>query len=144
MNITAIELKEINPECNPGIGPKCPYCNSVSKLWPASFIYGDMFLSDKNFWVCKKYPTCNSYVGTHSNPPFQNFPMGSLADRELRETRLKAHTLFDHFWKSKVKTRNEMYKWFQKEMELDGKYAHIGELNLEQCLDLIWKLNQLY
>lgn len=145
MNISAIELQEINPECLPHIGPKCPHCDIRSELKPASYIYPHLtFIKHKMFWVCQNYPTCNSYVGTHSRLPWLNFPMGSLANHELREARLKAHHLFDHFWKTGLADRGEMYQWFQQIIKLDEEYAHIGELNLKQCNDLIWHLNNRY
>jgi hypothetical protein len=141
MNRTAIELQNSNPKLDPAKGPTCPCCQAHSQLVPASDIYTGRPDLDFNMWYCK---SCDTYVGTHKTGPWRDFPMGSLADAQLRNLRKQCHTLFDHKWKEKQMNRKAMYVWLQQQMGLAEPDAHIGELNANQCLTLIGKLNSLY
>lgn len=145
MNKTATDLQKTNPGIkDPKKGPLCPYCNQHSILRPAQFIYFNRPDINKNLWVCSNYPTCDAYVGTHDNGAWQNFPLGRLANRELRDMKHKLHTLFDHKWKSGKISRGAMYIWLQKTMSLSEPYAHIGELDQNQCDKLMQELNKFY
>lgn len=150
MNITAVELRKKFPYGTIYFGPKCPYCNLggervfYSILRHASYIYPDHPSITHNFWVCVNYPECNTYVGTHKEDPWKDFPLGSLANSELRTLRIQAHTLFDYMWKENDVKRKDMYNWFQEVMNLDKEHAHIGELNELQVREFINHLNNLY
>lgn len=144
MNYSAEELRKQNKGVIISFeGPECPYCNCKSQLQPESFIYNAHY-SGKNYWVCKNYPNCHSYVGTHGNGTWMNFPLGRLANSELRKLKTQAHSLFDPFWRTGTFSRSHMYSWFQEKMDLPEPKAHIGELNEEQCHELINLLNKLY
>jgi hypothetical protein len=144
MNQTAELLKsQNNGIIIPNHGPACPYCNGKSILRPETFIYNEHY-SDKNYWVCENYPNCNAYVGTHGHGIWQNFPMGRLANPDLRNLKKNAHQLFDHMWKTKTIARGEMYSWMRRVMNLTEPEAHIGELDNDRCRELIEHLNELY
>lgn len=144
MNKTAINLQNTNPSLNPLEGPACPYCGEKSILRPASYIYTGRPDIEKNMWVCKNYPECDSYVGTHGHGAWQNFPMGILANRGLRDLKKRCHTLFDHQWKARKVPRGRMYVWLQITMGLSEPDAHIGELDRKQCERLLIMLEELY
>jgi hypothetical protein len=144
MNHTAEQLKkDVKGLLTSFNGPKCPYCGGQSHLQPEAFIYKGSY-EGKNYWVCENYPSCHSYVGTHGHGQWMNYPLGRLANGELRKLKTQAHSLFDPFWKTGTYTRGHMYRWFQDNMQLPEALAHIGELDEAQCHDLIHKLNQLY
>lgn len=124
-------------------GPVCPYCNQKSVLREESFVYKTGY-TGKNYWVCANYPTCHSYVGTHGYGIWMNFPLGRLANSELRKLKSNAHALFDQFWKTKTIDRGKMYAWLREKMNLTEPEAHIGEMNEEQCHELIQHLNNLF
>jgi hypothetical protein len=144
MNLTAELLHQHNKgTIDPKNGPICPYCNKRAILVDETAIYNQHY-TDKLFWICADFPKCDAYVGTHGNGTWMNFPLGRLANRNLRDMKTKAHTLFDHIWKTKTLTRGQMYQWFRTTMNLDEPQAHIGELDEEGCSDLIQHLNNLY
>lgn len=144
MNHTAEQLKkDASGKLDVNKGPVCPYCGKHSVLVAESAIYPQAY-SGKQYWACSDYPNCHAYVGTHGHGTWMNYPLGRLANSELRNLKKTAHSLFDQFWRTGTLTRGWMYRWMQEKMELPEQLAHIGELNEDQCHDLIHKLNQLY
>ena len=77
---------------------RCPYCGANAKLRPASVVYGEMTLDNHAYvYVCDRYPACDAYVGAHAE---SKLPMGTLANGDLRNKRIRAHRAFDQLWKS--------------------------------------------
>lgn len=111
---------------------RCPYCLSKVVLRPASFVYpGRKDLNGKNFWVCLKYPACDSYVGCHDGT---DVPKGTLANRELRELRMEAHYVFDRLWKDRVMSRGGAYRWLAHRLGIGMGDCHIGMFDKDRCL----------
>lgn len=137
MNKTAIEMKET------GKPPRCPYCGDISVCRNSTFVYGNKKnLIPGKVFVCINYPECAAYVGTHNSGPYAEFPLGRLADAQLREAKKMAHRIFDGLWqKEKLMTRKEAYAWMQRIMRLSPRDAHIGEMTFEQCMTLYEKVN---
>ena len=88
---------------------KCPYCGGTAVLRDASYVYGGE-TGHKHLYVCQHYPECNSYVGVHEGTLT---PLGTLADSELRNKRIRAHQTFDRIWKSGILTKKNAYRWMQ-------------------------------
>jgi hypothetical protein len=84
-------------------------------------------LSRLNFYWCKD---CDAYVGCHKGT---EKPLGKLANKELRQWRMKAHNAFDPFWKHGNMDRSEAYLWLANELGIDVKKCHIGMFDIEQC-----------
>ena len=82
-------------------------------------------------------PGCGNYVGCH---PGTKVPLGTLANKELRELRIACHSLFESIFANR---RKEGYKWLSTIMWVPMSEAHIGMLNKEQCNMLIDKLRAL-
>jgi hypothetical protein len=59
--------------------------------------------------------------------------MGTLANKETGEMRIKVHRLFDKFWKNN-KERHECYQKLAKELGLEESESHIGMMNMEILL----------
>lgn len=70
---------------------RCPYCGGTAILRDASYVYGNKSKGGKAY-VCSHYPACNSYVGVHKGT---TMPKGTLANKELRQKRIRAHRIFD-------------------------------------------------
>ena len=51
---------------------RCPYCGSAMTLRSASYVYSDCH-DDRQMYVCNRFPSCNTYVGTH---PGTKEPLG--------------------------------------------------------------------
>ncbi len=110
-----------------GIEVVCNYCGAIAKLADRKMIGGN---SHERIYVCSNYPVCDAYVGVHKG---DNWPCGTLANKELRKLRNQAHRGFDRLWRSKELTRREAYGYLQEKMKLKKFQTHIGCFNIEQC-----------
>ena len=112
---------------------KCPYCHGIAQLTPAEKIYGP---DTKEEWlyVCCHYPVCNSYVGVHKGT---TRPLGTLANGDLRNKRIKAHKMFDLIWRNNVMNRKAAYRWMSDKLCLPYESAHIGCFSEYMCDQLI-------
>ena len=110
--------------------PKCNYCNEESHFVDSSIIYG------KSYGMIYYCEICGSYVGVHKGT---KKPLGSLANKETREWRKKAHNCFDPLWRNKNNeiSRSEIYCFLAKYMGIKKSEAHIGQFNKEQCKKVI-------
>jgi hypothetical protein len=114
----------------------CPYCNQPAKFVDNAEIYnGTRYGNSYMMWWCRP---CDALVGTHHNDPDK--PLGTMANKELRVWRRKAHAAFDPLWKSKKMTRQEAYHWLY---EQTGKWIHMGESDIEMCKLVISKVEEL-
>lgn len=115
---------------------KCPYCGGKVKLANRTILTnsGSSGTTRGSVYVCEKYPVCDAYVGCK---PDTDKPLGTLADRELRVHRMKAHKAFDWLWTSNRMSRTEAYGILRKVMALKEEDAHIGMMNIEQCQQVI-------
>ena len=131
------------------INPICPYCNKESKYVNSSIIYG------KDYGMLYLCEDCNAYCGVHKGT---NIPLGTLANRILRDLRKKAHSYFDRFYKEKLidqiykkksdlSRRNKSYLWLSLQLNLPLNETHIGMFDEDRCKDVIRicsdKINQL-
>ena len=112
---------------------RCPYCGSPAILRDTSYVHG------KNAWegklyVCSRYPVCNSYVSVHSGT---TRPKGTLANKSLREKRIRAHRIFDQIWKQGILSKKDAYRWMSHKFCLDTTQAHIGNFSEYMCERLI-------
>lgn len=106
----------------------CPYCGKEAQFKTSKEFYGRDY--GTNIYVCF---LCDAYVGTHGR---SKTPLGTMANRELREMRKHAHSVFDPLWRGRKMSRTKAYKWMQSVMGLSPDKAHIGMFNEDQC----WKL----
>jgi len=113
---------------------KCPYCNKPTILRPSSFVYGKNAPDYGWFWLCVRYPRCDAYVGCH---PGTQRPLGTLANKSLRNLRVTTHTNFDQLWKQGKISRKESYLLLQDALNLQPEQAHISRLNERECQRII-------
>lgn len=120
----------------------CPYCNNQAKLVSSLEIY---FTDYGMVYACKP---CNAWVGVHQGTIL---PKGTLANKELREWRKKAHAAFDPLWLRKlairklqrgdqyrkVWARGSGYKWLAEQLGLTRDECHIGLFDIEMCKRVI-------
>ena len=84
---------------------RCPYCGANAKLRPANVVYGEMTLDNHAYvYVCDRYPACDAYVSAHAE---SKLPLGTLANGDLRNKRIRAHRAFDQLWKSGRMTKKK-------------------------------------
>ena len=105
----------------------CPFCNKKAIWCENKEIYGRNYGKSYMIYLCKP---CDSYVGCHNNT---KNPLGTMANRETREFRNKAHSVFDKLWNNK-KERKLAYLKISNQL---GYEVHIGCSNITQCEDII-------
>ena len=114
----------------------CPYCGEPAKLVTGEVIYPRRKdLHSKKFWSCQP---CDAYVGCHSANRYTNFedtwPLGRLANGELRAAKMKAHAAFDPLWQAGVfKSRSRAYNWLADKLNLSTAECHIGMFDANTC-----------
>lgn len=118
-------------------GRMCPYCFKPSVHVPDTEIYPRSY--GGYIYLCRD---CDAYVGTHKDRPHE--ALGRLANKELREAKIKAHAAFDNLWNRKIAkgfkkghARAKAYKWLSKEMNIEPEYTHIGCFDVKQCMRVV-------
>jgi len=121
----------------------CPYCGGNAQFRPTS----NSIYHGKDYgpvWVC--WP-CQAWVGCH---PDTNAPLGRLADKELREWKIKTHAVFDPIWQNRLKIKAAIDPRYKQGMARGGRYkklaiamgipvqeCHIGMFDVERCKQAI-------
>jgi hypothetical protein len=99
-------------------------------------------------YFCVDYPVCDAYVGVHEGT---TEPLGRLANKELREWKIKAHAAFDPLWKAKLKkrqlekgeiykkhyARGSGYKWLATQLGIKKEECHIGMFDIDMCKKVV-------
>jgi len=106
----------------------CPYCKNEAKWCENKEKYGKNFGKSYMCYYCKP---CDAYVGCHENT---TRPLGTMANKELRGWRMKAHDSVDPLWREGKMPRREVYKMLNEKL---GKSVHIGESDIEMCKQII-------
>lgn len=117
---------------------KC-HCGAHAVLRPASVVHGDGAKADY-LYVCSHYPACDSYVGVHRK---SHKPLGTLAGRELRGKRIRAHRVFNRLWESGMMQKWQAYKWMEAKFGLNSSQAHIAKFSEYMCDKLIAVCEQI-
>ena len=101
---------------------KCPYCGEVAKIVDSKVVYRTV--SYGLIYLCTCQPSW-AYTSVGGN--------STLANKQLRELRKKAHKLFDKSWRTRYITRSEAYKFLSIHMSKAGKDCHIAMFNDDEC-----------
>jgi hypothetical protein len=129
------EMQKANPQISildPNfIDILCPYCGSKAQLMDSAAVYGRSY---GMIWACPG--DCDAFVGCHKDAP-NHPPLGTLANKELRAWRIRAHANLDPLWKSGRMTRKAVYQILQDAMQLSKGQAHIAMFDIEECKEVI-------
>lgn len=111
----------------------CPYCGQDTQCVTGKEIYPHRKdLYSLNFYLCKP---CNAYCGCHKGTLN---PLGSPANVELREARMKAHRAFDELWKDKhMPSRTQAYKWLSEKTGVPPAKCHIAMFDTVSCENVV-------
>lgn len=117
----------------------CPYCQKPAVLVDSATVYGGR--SYGPIWLCRP---CGAWVGCHRHSR-EHWPLGRLANAELRELKKAAHAAFDPLWQAamlhrgwpKQRARQEAYRWLASTLDIEGRLCHIGMFNAEQCREVV-------
>lgn len=106
---------------------KCNLCGGHVIYTSNSVIYGKEYGSGK----CYLCTECGAYVGTHKPRPRE--AMGILANKEMRDMKMKCHDLFDKKWlgaKNKRKARQSAYMDLAEKLKINISECHFGYFDL--------------
>ena len=114
---------------------KCPYDNTEAEWVENKEVYGRNFGKSWMIWLCR---TCGARVGCHNNT---KKPLGTMAQEDLRKTRIRTHAIIDQLWKSGKFKRQTVYK---KLSDAFGEEIHIGESDKNRCREIIEKTKIIF
>ena len=120
---------------------KCPYCGFDAVHYPSSGIV----YAGRDFgpvWVCSRYPTCDAYVGCHKDGDGKR-PLGRLADKALRQAKMRAHAAFDPLWKELGLRRRKAYAKLADALGIPVDDCHIGMFDEAMCARVVAVCGQL-
>lgn len=111
----------------------CPYCNN-----PAELLLDSSCIYKKNYGPIYRCDPCKAHVHAHEQ---SLLPMGTLANQELRNFRIKGHKIFDKMWKklmkkmgwSEIRARTYLYGSLAKALNLPDKDCHFGLFDIPLC-----------
>jgi hypothetical protein len=114
----------------------CSYCQSLAEYVDSSEVYNGR--SYGMIYLCRP---CRAWVGVHKGT---DKPLGRLANKDLREWKIKAHAAFDPLWKAKMRqghskksARNSGYAWLAEQMGIPREACHVGMFDVEQCKQVV-------
>ncbi|MBY9079539.1 hypothetical protein KIH86_03840 [Paenibacillus sp. HN-1] len=114
----------------------CPYCNSPVILTSNAVIYGREYGNGR----CYKCTACDAYVGVHNQT---TIPLGRLANREMRELKMKCHSLFDPVWKLNKSIKREFaYRCLANALGIPMNECHFGWFDRDMLLKALFVLGQ--
>lgn len=105
----------------------CRYCRGAVTLVHHSDVYGRSYGDWPYLYKCGQ---CDAQVGLH---PRTNLPLGTLADRALREARKQSKAVFFQLSERRSWSRNDAYRWLRKVTGLDAGDCHFGLFDLDRC-----------
>lgn len=114
---------------------KCPYCDKEAQWVENKEIYGKNYGKSYMCWLCKD---CNAYVGCHNNTKQSK---GTIADKETRAWRIKAHGVIDPLWRDGDYKRGQVYAKLNK---FFGHDVHIGESDVDMCKSIIDNFDRIF
>lgn len=106
----------------------CPYCGEEAEWVDNAEVYGKRFGKSYMMYVCR---SCDARVGCHQN---SRVPLGTMANKELRQWRQAAHYHFDALWKIDGMKRKQAYQVLSDHF---GHRVHIGASDKDQCRAII-------
>ncbi len=117
----------------------CPYCNNPARWVSNAAIYGRPYGKSYMCWLCSP---CDAYVGCHSNT---QQPLGTMANKELRQWRMKAHAAIDPLWKpdeegGRYISRKGLYRYLSEKF---GYEVHVAQSDVQQCAAIIAAAKEL-
>lgn len=109
---------------------ECPHCGSKVNIEPNSTVYrGRSYGEWPWVYVCED-DECDSYVGLH---PYTSIPLGTLANKQIREARKRSKAVFNQYMNEKGIGRSQAYSNLAQCMGIDVNDCHFGWFDVQQC-----------
>ena len=109
----------------------CPYCNKEAPWISNEEVYGKRYGKS---YMCYWCEPCDAYVGCHQNT---RVPLGIMANKFLRQQRMKIHRIIDPLWKSGEYTRKSIYGRITNEIRREFHVGNCNELDCKEILELL-------
>lgn len=106
---------------------ECRYCGGPVALVSNAEIYGCEYGEWPYAYRCD---ACDAHIGLH---PHTDLPLGTLADAELRRSRIENKDLFNKLMRRLGWPRSAAYSWLAQAMGLDPSECHWGLFEVEDC-----------
>lgn len=107
---------------------ECRYCRGPVELVSNDQIYNGRQYGDWPYaYLCRP---CDAFVGLHPNT---DLPLGTIANRELREARKESKAAWQRLSKSRGWKRGEAYRWLAGQMEIPASECHFGHFELDRA-----------
>ena len=110
---------------------ECNICGGMVIYTSNSKIYGREYGSGKMYYCTQ----CGAYVGTHKPRPKE--ALGILGNKEMRDMKMKCHSLFDKKWqgeptsKKRHIARINAYKWLAEKLGISIEECHFGYFDMD-------------
>ena len=110
---------------------ECNICGGKVIYTSNSKIYGREYGSGKMYYCTE----CGAYVGTHEPRPKE--ALGLLANKEMRDMKMKCHELFDKKWKNEPTSRKRhiarknAYKELSDRLQIPIEECHFGYFDMD-------------
>jgi len=121
----------------------CQHCQRPAQFVDSKIVYHKSY---GMIYYCACKPG-GAWVGCHKGT---TKPLGTLADKETRQWRMKAHEKFDPIWHKRLKhlkrknkeakqreARDGCYRKLADLMSIYSEKCHIGMFDSEQCKQVI-------
>ncbi|HYW76711.1 MAG TPA: zinc-finger-containing protein [Gammaproteobacteria bacterium] len=108
---------------------RCDVCGGRVVLADTGQVYGPAYAGKGQGYLCMSL-ACRAYVGCH---PGTDVPLGTMADRETRQARRRAHAAFDPLWRRTPGMRRRAYAWLADQLGLAREECHIGLFDKDTC-----------
>ena len=118
---------------------RCPYCGAPAIYRSADGIHRENH-GNTMLYVCANYPKCDAYVRVHEGT---KIPVGTMANKELRNLRRTAHLYFDQLYMTGLMTKDAAYQWLSNLLCTPPSEAHIGHLGEYYCREVIAESKKL-
>lgn len=107
----------------------CNCCNgtSVSLVENSEIYNGRSYGAWPYAYLCRD---CRAYIGLH---PDTDLPLGTLADKPLREARNRCKRPFEQIWRDGHMPRPEAYAWLALQLGLSAEHCHFGLFDIDRC-----------
>lgn len=118
--------------------PICPYCGNESILQDRSAIDSSA-PAGRKIYACRQFPACDSYVGA---APGSDEPLGTLANKALRNLRRSVHSAIDPLWQGKVEvSRTTVYAAISKVLGVAD--FHVGLADESMCRGVLAQMGEI-
>ena len=75
---------------------------------------------------------CFAYIGLH---PGTDVPLGTLANKPLRQARTRSKKPFERIWREGLMSRTAAYAWLAYQLDIQPRDCHFGLFDIPRCLE---------